>query len=153
MSGEAELSTAVNGTRWTGTVPVRLTLADFLRERLRLTGTHVGCEQGICGACTVLVDGSAVRSCLMLAVQAQDVEVTTIEGLGGPQLSALQDAFLRHRALQCGFCTPGFLVAAEEVIRSSERYSRDELRELLIGHVCRCTGYQPIVEAVHECLG
>lgn len=153
MSGEAELSTAVNGTRWTGTVPVRLTLTDFLRERLRLTGTHVGCEQGVCGACTVLVDGSAVRSCLMLAVQAQDVEVTTVEGLGGSQLSALQEAFLRHRALQCGFCTPGFLVAAEEIIRSGARYSRDELRELLIGHVCRCTGYEPIVEAVHECLG
>ena len=153
MSGNAELSTAVNGTPWTGTVPVRLTLADFLRERLRLTGTHVGCEQGVCGACTVLLDGVAVRSCQVLAVQAQDADVTTVEGLGGPQLSALQDAFLRHRALQCGFCTPGFVVAAEEIRRSGQRYGREELRELLVGHVCRCTGYQPIVEAVHECLG
>jgi carbon-monoxide dehydrogenase small subunit len=151
---EADVAVAVNGTRWTGSVQVRLTLADLLRERLRLTGTHVGCEQGVCGACTVLVDGAAVRSCLMLAVQADGAEVTTVEGLGDPaRLSALQDAFLRHGAFQCGFCTPGFLVAAEEIVRSGERYTRDELRELLMGHVCRCTGYEPIVEAVFECLG
>jgi aerobic-type carbon monoxide dehydrogenase small subunit (CoxS/CutS family) len=152
MSDEAQQSTTVNGSQWTGNVPVRLTLADFLRERLRLTGTHLGCEQGVCGACTVMVDGMAVRSCLMLAVQADDVEVTTVEGLSGERLSALQEAFVRHRAFQCGFCTPGFLLAAEEILRSGQTYSRDEIRELLIGHVCRCTGYEPIVEAVHECL-
>jgi carbon-monoxide dehydrogenase small subunit len=151
---ESDVAVTVNGTRWGGRVRVRLTLADLLRERLRLTGTHVGCEQGVCGACCVLVDGAAVRSCLMLAVQADGAEVTTVEGLGGPaRLSALQDAFVRHGAFQCGFCTPGFLVAAEEIVRSGERYTRDELRELLIGHVCRCTGYEPIVEAVFECLG
>jgi len=150
----SEVAVTVNGTRWSGSVPVRLTLADLLRERLRLTGTHVGCEQGACGACTVLVDGAAVRSCLMLAVQVDGSEVTTVEGLGDPaRRSALQDAFLRHGAFQCGFCTPGFLVAAEEIVRSGERYTRDELRELLIGHVCRCTGYEPIIEAVYECLG
>ena len=151
---ESDLAVTVNGVSWTGSVPVRLTLADLLRERLRLTGTHVGCEQGVCGACTVLVDGMAVRSCLMLAVQADGAEVTTVEGLGVPaRLSALQDAFLRHAAFQCGFCTPGFLMAAAEIVGSGERYTRDELRELLIGHVCRCTGYEPIVEAVYECLG
>jgi aerobic-type carbon monoxide dehydrogenase small subunit (CoxS/CutS family) len=152
MSEEAQLSTTVNGDQWSGTVTVRWTLADFLRERLRLTGTHLGCEQGVCGACTVLVDGMAVRSCLMLAVQADHAEVTTIEGLTGPRFSALQDSFIRHRAFQCGFCTPGFLVAAEEILGSGQTYSRDELRELLIGHVCRCTGYEPIIEAVYECL-
>jgi aerobic-type carbon monoxide dehydrogenase small subunit (CoxS/CutS family) len=152
MSEEGQLSTTVNGSQWTGTVPVRLTLADFLRDRLRQTGTHLGCEQGVCGACTVLVGGMAVRSCLMLAVQADHLEVTTVEGLNGPQASALQDAFVRHRAFQCGFCTPGFLLAAEEILRSGQSYSRDEIRELLIGHVCRCTGYEPIVEAVYECL-
>jgi aerobic carbon-monoxide dehydrogenase small subunit len=149
---EAQLSTTVNGDQWSGTVPVRWTLADFLRERLRLTGTHLGCEQGVCGACTVLVGGTAVRSCLILAVQADHLDVTTVEGLSGPRLSALQDAFVRHRAFQCGFCTPGFLLAAEEILRSGQSYSRQEIRELLIGHVCRCTGYEPIVEAVYECL-
>ena len=151
---ESDVAVTVNGTRWSGSVPVRLTLADLLRERLRLTGTHVGCEQGVCGACTVLVDGGAVRSCLMLAAQADGAEVTTVEGLGTTaHRSALQDAFLRHGAFQCGFCTPGFLVAADEIIRSGERYTRGELRELLMGHLCRCTGYEPIVEAVYECQG
>ena len=151
---ESEVAVTVNGTRWSGSVPVRLTLADLVRERLRLMGTHVGCEQGVCGACTLLVDGVAVRSCLMLAVQADGAEVTTVEGLGAPaRLSALQTAFLGHGASQCGFCTPGFLVAADEIVRSGERYTRDELRELLIGHVCRCTGYEPIIEAVYECQG
>jgi aerobic-type carbon monoxide dehydrogenase small subunit (CoxS/CutS family) len=154
MSGEADLTVTVNATRWAGAVPVRQTLADFLRERLQLTGTHVGCEQGVCGACTVLVNGAAVRSCLMLAVQAEGADVTTVEGLSGPgRPSPLQEAFVRHRAFQCGFCTPGFLAAAEEIVRSGQWYTRDELRELLNGHICRCTGYQPIIEAVYECLG
>jgi carbon-monoxide dehydrogenase small subunit len=147
-----KLTLTVNGRRWSGDVPVRLTLSDLLRDRLGLTGTHVGCEQGACGACTILADGAAVRSCLMLAVQADGMRLTTVEGLGGPgRLSALQAAFLRHRAFQCGFCTPGFLISATEILGSGRRYSRQELRELLSGNLCRCTGYEPIVEAVFEC--
>jgi aerobic carbon-monoxide dehydrogenase small subunit len=112
----------------------------------------VGCEQGVCGACTVLADGKAVCSCLMLAVQADGMQVTTIEGLGVPgRVSALQAAMLRHRAFQCGFCTPGFLASATEILGSGRRYSRQELRDLLSGNLCRCTGYEPIVEAVFEC--
>jgi aerobic-type carbon monoxide dehydrogenase small subunit (CoxS/CutS family) len=142
----------VNGRSWSGEVPARLMLSDLLRDRLGLTGTHVGCEQGACGACTVLADGEAVRSCLMLAVQADGMQLTTIEGMGEPgRLSALQAAFLRHRAFQCGFCTPGFLTSATEILGSGRRYSREELRDLLSGNVCRCTGYEPIVEAVFEC--
>lgn len=149
-----KLTLTVNGRPWSGDVPEHLTLSDFLRDRLRLTGTHVGCEQGICGACTILADGQAVRSCLMLAVQADGMQLTTVEGLGEPgRLSALQAAFLRHRAFQCGFCTPGWLTSAEEILRSGHHYSRDELRHLLSGNVCRCTGYEPIVEAVFECQG
>jgi aerobic-type carbon monoxide dehydrogenase small subunit (CoxS/CutS family) len=147
-----KLTLTVNGRRWSGDVPPRLTLSDFLRDRLGLTGTHVGCEQGVCGACTVLADGKAVRSCLMLAVQADGMDLTTIEGMGEPgALSSLQTAFLRHRAFQCGFCTPGFLASAEEILSSGRRYSREELRDLLSGNICRCTGYEPIVEAVLEC--
>jgi aerobic carbon-monoxide dehydrogenase small subunit len=149
-----ELTVTVNGGRWSGDVPVRLTLSDFLRDRLGLTGTHVGCEQGVCGACTILADGQAVRSCLMLAVQADGMEVTTVEGMGEPgRLSAVQAALVRHRAFQCGFCTPGFLASAEEILGSGRRYTREELRDLLSGNVCRCTGYEPIVEAVLECQG
>ncbi len=147
-----KLSLVINGRRWTGDVPDRLTLADFLRDRLGLTGTHVGCEQGVCGACTILADGRAVRSCLMLALQADGMDLQTVEGMGEPgRPSALQEAFVRHRAFQCGFCTPGFLASAEELLASGRRYSRDELRDLLTGNVCRCTGYEPIVEAVFEC--
>jgi carbon-monoxide dehydrogenase small subunit len=149
-----ELSLTVNGRPWSGDVQPRLTLCDFLRDRLRLTGTHVGCEQGVCGACTILADGEAVRSCLMLAVQADGMELTTIEGLGEPgRMSALQAAFVRHHAFQCGFCAPGVLLSAEAILRSGRRYSREELSNLLSGNVCRCTGYQPIVEAVFECQG
>jgi carbon-monoxide dehydrogenase small subunit len=148
------LTLTVNGRSWSGDVPARLTLSDLLRDRLGLTGTHVGCEQGACGACTVLADGEAVRSCLMLAVQADGMQLTTIEGMGVPgRLSALQAAFLRHRAFQCGFCTPGFLASAAEILGSGRRYNREELRELLSGNLCRCTGYEPIVEAVFECQG
>jgi carbon-monoxide dehydrogenase small subunit len=131
-----------------------MTLADFLRDRLRLTGTHLGCEQGVCGACTILADGKAVRSCLMLALQADGMELTTVEGMGEPgRLSPLQAALVRNRAFQCGFCTPGFLASAEEILRSGRRHSREELRALLSGNICRCTGYQAIVEAVSECQG
>jgi aerobic carbon-monoxide dehydrogenase small subunit len=129
-----------------------MTLADFLRDRLRLTGTHLGCEQGVCGACTILADGKAVRSCLMLALQADGMELTTVEGMGEPgRLSQLQAALVRNRAFQCGFCTPGFLASAEEILCSGRRYSPQELRALLSGNICRCTGYQAIVEAVSEC--
>ena len=143
----------VNGKPWAGEVEPRLTLADLLRERLRLTGTHLGCEHGVCGACTVLFDGEAVRSCLTLAVQADGHEVTTVEGLseaGRP--SRLQREFMARGAFQCGFCTPGFLVSAEAILRSGRRPSRGELRDLLTGNICRCTGYQPILEAIEACL-
>lgn len=149
-----ELKFTVNGRPWSGDVRPRTTLADFLREDLRLTGTHLGCEHGVCGACTVLMNGEAVRSCLLLAVQAEGAQVTTIEGMAaGGELSRLQAAFVRHRAFQCGFCTPGFLATADEILRSGKRHTREELRELLSGNICRCTGYEPIVEAVFECQG
>jgi len=149
-----ELSLRVNGREWSGDVEPRLTLADLLRDQLRLTGTHLGCEHGVCGACTVLLDGGAARSCLTFAVQAEGAEVTTVEGLGPDgSLSRLQEAFVRRGALQCGFCTPGFLVSGEALLRRGRRHSREELRELLGGNICRCTGYEPIVEAVFECQG
>lgn len=143
---------SVNGTEMRARVPVRRTLADFLRDDLGLTGTHLGCEHGACGACTVQVDGEAVRSCLMLAVQAHGHDVRTVEGLARPDgsLSALQDVFWRSHALQCGFCTPGFLMTAEAFLRENPSPSEEEVREALSGNLCRCTGYQPIVEAVLE---
>ena len=142
----------VNGRVWEGDVEARTILADLLRDQLGLTGTHLGCEQGVCGACTVLLDGRAVRSCLLLAVQAGGCTLTTVEGLGGDGLTELQRQFLAKGAFQCGFCTPGFLLMAEELIRSGRRYERDELREHLSANICRCTGYAPIVDAVEACL-
>ena len=141
---------SVNGARYTATVEARLTLADFLRERCGLTGTHLGCEHGVCGACTVLVDGRAVRSCLMFAVQAQGREVTTVEGLAGPDgaLSAVQQAFRSEHGLQCGFCTPGFVVAATAFLADNPDPSEAEIREAMSGNLCRCTGYQGILRAV-----
>ena len=131
-----------------------MTLADFLRDRLRLTGTHLGCEHGVCGACTVLLDGEAVRSCLIFAVQAEGHEVRTVEGLAsGGEPSPLQRAFLKHRALQCGFCTPGFLTTAQALLDRGLPLDRANLPELLAGNICRCTGYQPIVEAILEVAG
>jgi carbon-monoxide dehydrogenase small subunit len=140
----------VNGTTQRCEVPARMTLADFLREELRLTGTHLGCEHGVCGACTVLLDGEAVRGCLMLAAQAHGRRVTTVEGLGGADgaLSPLQQAFHEHHALQCGFCTPGMLVVAEALLAENPDPSADEVRDALSGNLCRCTGYVPIVDAV-----
>jgi aerobic carbon-monoxide dehydrogenase small subunit len=144
----------VNGRRVQVTVRARLTLADLLRDRLRLTGTHLGCEHGVCGACTVLLDGNSVRSCLTLAVQADGHEVTTVEGLAGcPVASRLKEAMSRRHGLQCGFCTPGFLIAARELLddRATSKPLTDELvRETLAGNLCRCTGYQGIVRAVLE---
>jgi carbon-monoxide dehydrogenase small subunit len=129
-----------------------MTLADFLREECRLTGTHLGCEHGVCGACTVLVDGAAVRSCLVFAVQADGAEVTTIEGLAGPEgdLSPVQAAFRDCHGLQCGFCTPGFVVSVTAFLRDHPSPSDAEIREALSGNLCRCTGYQGIVEAVRQ---
>jgi carbon-monoxide dehydrogenase small subunit len=144
----------VNGRAWEGEVPGRLTLADLLRDRLALTGTHLGCEQGVCGACTVLLDGRAVRSCLVLAAQAQGREVTTVEGLApGGRPTRLQREFLERGAFQCGFCTPGFLLTAEELLRDGRAHSEAELRLALSANICRCTGYQPILDAVRACLG
>ena len=131
-------------------VEARVTLADFLREGCGLTGTHLGCEHGVCGACTVLVDGAAVRSCLMFAVQAEGADVTTIEGMGGPDggLSDIQEAFRTEHGLQCGFCTPGFVVSVTAFLRDHPDPTDDEIKEALSGNLCRCTGYQGIIKAV-----
>jgi carbon-monoxide dehydrogenase small subunit len=148
MSESRAISVGVNGARRDAEVPVRLTLADFLRQRLELTGTHVGCEHGVCGACTVLLDGRAVRSCLLLAVQANGHEITTVEGLAPPGgLHPLQEAFRDHHGLQCGFCTPGMLTTLVEFLRENPDPSAEEVRVAISGNLCRCTGYQGIVEA------
>jgi len=139
----------VNGKGHARIVEQRLTLADFLRHELGLTGTHLGCEHGVCGACTVLVDGRSARSCLMFAVQANGCEVTTVEGLtpDGDKLSVLQQAFVDNHGLQCGFCTPGMLITLSELLRENPTPSEDEVREALTGNLCRCTGYAGIVKA------
>jgi aerobic-type carbon monoxide dehydrogenase small subunit (CoxS/CutS family) len=143
----------INGKDVPVDVEPRTTLADFLRHRLGLTGTHVGCEHGVCGACTVIVDGAAVRSCLMLAVQARGHEVTTVEGLSNDEaLSPLQAAFRRHHALQCGFCTPGMITTAHALIQEEPDADEDRIREVLSGNICRCTGYIPIVQAVADAI-
>jgi carbon-monoxide dehydrogenase small subunit len=132
-------------------VAPRTTLADCIRHQCLQTGTHVGCEHGVCGACTVIVDGAAVRSCLMLAVQADGARVTTVEGLSREDaLSPLQAAFRRHHALQCGFCTPGMLTTAHALLSEEPDASKERIREVLSGNLCRCTGYIPIVEAVYD---
>jgi aerobic carbon-monoxide dehydrogenase small subunit len=149
----AIVSVEVNGTEWTEQVPTRLSLADFLRHRLGLTGTHVGCEQGVCGMCTVLVDGEAVKSCLLFAAQADGRRVETVESLSpGESLDRLQQTFKEEHALQCGFCTPAFLMAATALARDGRHLPRQELREELAGVLCRCTGYEFIVEAVDRYL-
>ena len=141
----------VNGVSIEKDVSPRLTLAEFLRATLRLTGTHIGCEHGVCGACTVIVDGAASRSCLMLAVQADDSEVVTIEGLNAVTgLTPLQKAFRKHHALQCGFCTPGILMTFHALFTAEPDASEDRIREVLSGNICRCTGYIGIVEALCE---
>ncbi len=180
MSATHEVALSVNGRAYQRRVEARLSLADFLRDDLGLTGTHVGCEHGVCGACTILLDGHPVRSCLLFAVQADGCALTTIEGLAempsppalsqgerGPGslplplgegrgeggLHPLQDAFRRHHALQCGFCTPGFLMTLVVFTRDHPDASDAEIREALAGNLCRCTGYQNIVEAVRDVLG
>src|SRR5487761_776568 len=142
---------SVNGSQVEARVSARLSLADFLREELGLTGTHLGCEHGVCGACTVLLDGHTVRSCLVLAAQAADHSITTVEGLGvGEDLSPLQQAFSEAHGLQCGFCTPGFLATATELLAEGLPEDDRDLKELLSGNICRCTGYQGIVAAVRR---
>ena len=149
---ETVVTVNVNGHSRSATVAPRLTLADFLRERCHLTGTHLGCEHGVCGACTVLVDGAAVRSCLMFAVQAEGAEVTTIEGIGSPdgELSVVQAAFRDCHGLQCGFCTPGFVVSVTAFLQDNPNPTEEEIREGLSGNLCRCTGYQGILKAVRQ---
>ena len=144
------VSIEVNGVRREAQVSARLTLVDFLRDTLRLTGTHVGCEHGICGACSVLLDGQPVRSCLVYAVQADGCSVTTIEGLAQTDgtLSVLQDAFCEVHATQCGYCTPGMIVAAHALLEANSRPEESEIREAIGGNLCRCTGYQQIVDAI-----
>jgi aerobic carbon-monoxide dehydrogenase small subunit len=144
------IAVVVNGVRQQRAVEPRTSLVDFLREQLQLTGTHVGCEHGICGACSVIVDGEPVRSCLMFAVQADGSEITTVEGLA-PQrgvLSKIQDAFCEAHALQCGYCTPGMLIACHALVQDNPHPDEAAIREAIGGNLCRCTGYQQIVDAV-----
>ena len=146
---ERTIRVTVNGRAYEKTVEVRKTLADFLRDDLDLTGTHLGCEHGVCGACTVLVNGDAVRSCLILAVQAEGARVVTVEGLSNDaDLTPLQKSFRKHHALQCGFCTPGFITTAHALLSEEPDCDADRVREVLSGNICRCTGYIGIVEAV-----
>ncbi|MFB4309683.1 (2Fe-2S)-binding protein [Actinomadura sp. GTD37] len=147
---DVDVQMQVNGTTRRASVPPRLTLADFLRERCGLTGTHLGCEHGVCGACSVLMDGEAVRACLVFAVQADGTEITTVEGIAAPdgELSPVQSAFRDHHGLQCGFCTPGFVVSVTALLRDNPDPTDEQIREGLSGNLCRCTGYQGILKAV-----
>jgi carbon-monoxide dehydrogenase small subunit len=149
MSDVHLIALTVNGVREEVAVEARRTLADVLRHDLGHTGTHLGCEHGICGACTVLVDGQPTRACLVFGVQADDCEIETVEGLARDgELNPLQDAFSAHHALQCGFCTPGFLMLATALLRENPHPTDDEIREAMASNICRCTGYQSILEAV-----
>lgn len=149
MTAPIAISLDVNGERFDAHVPPRLNLADFLRDQLQLTGTHVGCEHGVCGACTVRLNGEIVRSCLMLAVQAHGASVQTIEGLSDSgEVTDLQAAFRDRNALQCGYCTPGMLMAAQDLLKQLPEPNREQIREHLSGNYCRCTGYQAIIDAV-----
>jgi aerobic carbon-monoxide dehydrogenase small subunit len=149
LSSKQAIKVMVNGRVYERYVEVRMTLADFVRQELDLTGTHLGCEHGVCGACTVLFNGEAVRSCLMLAVQAEGAELHTVEGLAeGDLLHPLQRAFQDKHALQCGFCTPGFLMTARAFLTEQPLPTREEVRDAISGNICRCTGYQPIVDAI-----
>ena len=143
----------VNGVTHESEVEPRTTLVDFLRGPLALTGTHVGCEHGVCGACTILVDGRSARSCLMLAVQADGAEITTVEGLATPEgLHPIQQAFVEEHGLQCGFCTPGFLMSLVELLNENPDPSDDEIKDVLGGQICRCTGYHSILKSVHSAI-
>ena len=148
------IQVSINGKPYAFSVSPRLTLADFLRHEVGLKGTHLGCEHGVCGACTVLVDGFSVRSCLMLAAQADGVEIRTVEGLasGNGEFNALQMAFHDHHGLQCGFCTPGILMTLTELLAESPSPTEDDIRDAISGNICRCTGYQNIVEAAKDAI-
>jgi len=151
MDEALDTTLTVNGQAVTRRIPARMHLVDFLREELGLTGSHLGCEHGVCGACTVRVDGEIVRGCLMLAVQANGCKVDTIEGLSDSgELKQLQKAFHEKNALQCGFCTPGMLLAAQDLLKHNPRPDREEIRAHISGNFCRCTGYQAIVDAIEE---
>ena len=144
----------VNGRTYREEAEPRLLLSDFLRHTIGLTGTHVGCEHGVCGACTIRLDGAAVRSCLLLAVQADGSAIETVEGLAADgELHPLQEAFRKHHALQCGFCTPGILMSAADLLERDATPTREQIVDMLSGHLCRCTGYEPIVDAIAEVTG
>jgi len=148
---QSKISFKLNGAPVTVDTPVRASLADCLRHSLNQTGTHVACEHGVCGACTVIVDGEAIRSCLTLAVQANGADIVTVEGLAhGDELSALQASFRKHHGLQCGFCTPGMLTTAHALLTQEPFADRDRIRDVLSGNICRCTGYIGIINAVYE---
>jgi len=150
LARQCRIRVTVNGTVYEKTVPVRLSLADFLREHLHLTGTHLGCEHGVCGACTISMNGRSARSCLTLAVQADGADIVTIEGLRGKDGTRhpLQQIFLENFALQCGYCTPGILITAIELLQDNPNPTERDVREALSGNICRCSGYQAIVDAV-----
>jgi aerobic carbon-monoxide dehydrogenase small subunit len=151
MSEKHQIRVVVNGIAYEREVEARMLLVDFLRHEIGLTGTHVGCEHGVCGACTILVDGDSMRSCLMLAVQADGCEIGTVEGLGTmEEMNPLQQAFQECHALQCGFCTPGMLMTCTDMLKKYPLDTDEEIREGLSGNLCRCTGYQNIVEAVRS---
>ena len=151
MDQSLVITLTVNGTQVTRSVPARQHLVDFLRDELGLTGSHIGCEHGVCGACTLRVNGEIVRGCLMLAVQANGCRVDTIEGLSdSKELEKLQQAFHRKNALQCGFCTPGMLMAAQDLLKQGKAVTREQIRHHISGNYCRCTGYQAIVDAIEE---
>ena len=149
MTNEVEITLTVNGKPFKASAEPRLLLSDFIRHTLRLAGTHVGCEHGVCGACTILVEGIAMRSCLMFAVQAQGLSITTVEGLSsGNDLSPLQAAFREAHALQCGYCTPGILMSMTAFLAETPDPDEAQIRDMLSGHLCRCTGYEHMVDAV-----
>jgi carbon-monoxide dehydrogenase small subunit len=154
MEHAVDATLMVNGIKVTRRIAPRVHLVDFLRDELGLTGSHIGCEQGVCGACTVRVNGEIVRGCLMLAVQADGCSVETIEGLSDSgEMKKLQEAFHQHNAFQCGFCTPAMLMAAQELVKQEKRFSREEIRVHMSGNYCRCTGYQAIVDAIESVIG
>lgn len=153
-SEQLPIQVSVNGRDYRRIVMARMTLADFLRDELQLTGTKLGCEHGVCGACTVLVDDEPARSCLLLAVQADGRRIRTVESLANRRsMNSLQESFQRHHALQCGFCTAGFLMSATALLEQGSRPTREDIVETLSGHYCRCTGYAPIIDAVDEAAG
>ena len=155
MTEKRTVTLTVNGKRYSAEAEVRLTLADFIRHTLGLTGTHLGCEHGVCGACTILLDGETARSCIMLAAQADGSEITTLEGVvaEGEDLHPVQQAFWDRHGLQCGFCTPGIIMSTLELLREHPQPTRERIDDALGGHLCRCTGYVKIVEAVEQAAG